>query len=233
MVLLTMVGLVVGLAWACTRPNRGWVRIVLVSLTIVMIGAGCARLGMTFGRMVAETHFYNGPRRSLSALFDELKTSIVSNDRQVAEARVDLLIDRWNRADFFKTPEGQNSISWTDILSDWDRLKEEGKQRSMVFANNDLEQIGPLTLHLPDEAMIVYVETNGRKISALDAATGNVLWSCDPYIDWNMRPYRFSKPIITSLKLSKRPGWLDVRYNSSQFGVLETKTGQGYMGGND
>ena len=100
-----------------------------------------------------------------------------------------------------------------------------------VFQNNDQEQISPISLRTAE--FLIYVETNGRKISAVDLSSGKILWTRDPYEDWKLKPYRFSKPVITSLKLAKKDGWIDIRFNSSQFGVIQISTGLGYHGGND
>lgn len=101
-----------------------------------------------------------------------------------------------------------------------------------IFRNNDNEEISPICLKY-DDATLLYVESNGRTVSAIDIASGKTIWTKDPFSNWKLKPYRFSKPVITSIKPETKPGWIEVRYNSSQFGSIEVATGNGHFAGND
>lgn len=100
----------------------------------------------------------------------------------------------------------------------------------MIFQNNDSEEIAPLSLKY-DDTILIYAETNGRKVSAIEVSSGRILWTVDPFIDWNLKSYRFSNPVITSIKKEKKPGWIYIGFNSSQFGVIQLSNGKGYQGG--
>jgi len=80
------------------------------------------------------------------------------------------------------------------------------------------------------------VESDGRHIAALKA--GSLLWLRNPFVDQNLCPYRTERPIIVRvlpvsgaregeiMKAWKREGpFVEIYFDTSQFGVVDTKTG--------
>ena len=85
-----------------------------------------------------------------------------------------------------------------------------------------------------------YVESDGRHVGAIDA-DGNLLWVRNPFEDQNLCPYRNARPVISSLAtteissevadvmeahgINPRHTFLEIRFDSSQFGVLDESNG--------
>ena len=119
-------------------------------------------------------------------------------------------------------------------------------EHGLLFDNYD-ETIEPITYKVPDLDVILYVESNGRRISAMDSQ-GKVLWSFDPYEKSAWKPYRMAKPVVRGLgrgeywedflrrnrQFVDDPGpFVSISYSSSQFGVLNVKTGKMFFLGRD
>jgi hypothetical protein len=91
-----------------------------------------------------------------------------------------------------------------------------------------------------------YVESDGRHLAAIDS-DGNLLWVRNPFEDQNLCPYRTARPVIRSLATTDiRPGmadvmlsrgmnpshqFLEIKFDSSQFGVLDETTGDFFFAG--
>lgn len=85
-----------------------------------------------------------------------------------------------------------------------------------------------------------YVESDGRHMAAMDP-DGNLLWVRNPFEDQNLCPYRNARPVISSLATTEissgmadvmqsrgmNPShkFLEIKFDSSQFGVLDETTG--------
>ena len=95
-----------------------------------------------------------------------------------------------------------------------------------VAHNNDEATIKPLTFVDTQSRVLYYVESDGRHVSAI-AADGKLLWHRNPFVDAKLQPYRFRKPIIVWIGLDESRGnSLAISFNSSQFGLLNAKTGE-------
>jgi hypothetical protein len=91
-----------------------------------------------------------------------------------------------------------------------------------------------------------YVESDGRHMAAMDP-DGNLLWVRNPFEDANLCPYRNARPIISSLATIEissgmadilqsrgmKPShkFLEIKFDSSQFGVLDETTGDFFFSG--
>lgn len=85
-----------------------------------------------------------------------------------------------------------------------------------------------------------YVESDGRHVAAIDKE-GNLLWVRNPFEDANLCPYRNARPSISSMaeieitagmvdslksrRANPNHQFLEVKFDSSQFGVLDEDTG--------
>ena len=92
--------------------------------------------------------------------------------------------------------------------------------------------------------ILLYVESDGRHLAAV-SPKGKILWVRDPFVDRNLCPYRTARPIIvyvgptgwsgdeTSIaKIFKVAGHLvEIRFDSSQFGVVDINSGKFFFAG--
>ena len=94
--------------------------------------------------------------------------------------------------------------------------------------------------------IVFYVQSDGRHVAAMDSA-GKLLWVRNPFEDANLCPYRNARPTISSILAMlttpavaasiKRQGanpehaFLEIHFNSSQFGMLDETTGDFFFGG--
>ena len=102
-----------------------------------------------------------------------------------------------------------------------------------VAHNNDDATIKPLTFIDPKSRVLYYVESDGRHVSAI-APDGKLLWHRNPFVDAKLQPYRFTKPVIIGIGLDEsRDNALSIGFNSSQFGLLDPKTGDFQFLGQD
>jgi hypothetical protein len=83
--------------------------------------------------------------------------------------------------------------------------------------------------------LIFYVESDGRHIAAI-AQDGKVIWHRDPFIEAKLPPYRkkqarivwIGKPQEWMVKAKAGNGngqFISISYDSTQFGVIDTKSG--------
>jgi hypothetical protein len=82
---------------------------------------------------------------------------------------------------------------------------------------------------------LLYLEGDGRHLAAI-SPTGRILWLRNPFVDAGLCPYRNERPIIVSIgpalgsgliaKLWKRKShFVEIHFDSSQFGVVDIKNG--------
>ena len=94
----------------------------------------------------------------------------------------------------------------------------------------------------PESGIIIYVESDGRHISAINP-DGKIFWSRDPFADAHLEFYRTRTPRINYVGKAwpqDEDHWakkgvkkvIGITYNSSQFGFLDLKTGDFTFGGN-
>lgn len=100
----------------------------------------------------------------------------------------------------------------------------------------------PVSYHDEGTNIVFHVESDGRHLAATRA--GAPLWVRDPFVDKNLCPYRNQRPIIVRfgpisgvreaeiVKAWKREGpFVEIFFDSSQFGVVDTKTGDFFFEG--
>jgi len=100
----------------------------------------------------------------------------------------------------------------------------------------DDHHVVPKVLRDAKTKIIYYLESDGRHVSAI-SPDGKLLWSRDPFVDKKLGPYRTPWPIICSFDFVDPAWWklhswlgpeddfIGVNFNSSQFGVINKKTG--------
>ncbi len=100
---------------------------------------------------------------------------------------------------------------------------------------------GPQVYKDPRSGALLYVETDGRHVSAI-SLDGKLLWSRDPFTDAHLSFYRTEKPQIVYIGPVKKFAQIDggkpnefvgVRFNSSQFGLLRISSGEFQLLGQD
>ncbi len=91
----------------------------------------------------------------------------------------------------------------------------------------------------PNDGVTYYVEGDGRHVVAI-SADGVVLWREDPFVQARLEPYRFERPQIVrigeaaSWMIEGRTGdFIGVEYNSTQFGIMDTGSGEFIFMGQD
>ncbi|MBI4851268.1 MAG: hypothetical protein HY819_05520 [Acidobacteria bacterium] len=105
----------------------------------------------------------------------------------------------------------------------------------------------PLTYKDKESGIILYVETNGRHISAINK-DGEVIWLRNPFEDANLKAYRVDYPQITYLgaaqkwmidsmivedPVNSKHTFVEIDFNSSQFGVINLTNGKFTFMGQD
>lgn len=106
---------------------------------------------------------------------------------------------------------------------------------------NDQQKMSPIILPVPDLNMILYVESDGRYVTAI-SSDGKILWHLDPHKEVGLPSYRVSKPMIRGLEIHDHSHegsewmnrfinidegpYISIGYTSSQFGLLRAKTGE-------
>jgi hypothetical protein len=91
-----------------------------------------------------------------------------------------------------------------------------------------------------------YVESDGRHVAAI-GPDGKLLWVRNPFEDQNLCPYRNARPVISELATTEissgmadvmqsrgmNPShkFLEIKFDSSQFGVLDETTGDFFFAG--
>jgi hypothetical protein len=115
------------------------------------------------------------------------------------------------------------------------------KAQGGTYVNAWREFRGPQAYKDIESGVTFYVESDGRHVAAL-SSIGTVLWNRDPFADGHLERYRVEKPRIvgidgTSESMIKRLGFsgrfISIRYDSTQFGVMDMKTGEFHFLGQD
>ncbi len=104
----------------------------------------------------------------------------------------------------------------------------------------------PVAFKDPRTQVTLYVESDGRHLAAIDEG-GQLLWIRDPFQDAGLCPYRTPRPVIYKLELAqfeeyqlgyvKALGFdmshvaVSLYFDSSQFGLIDEKTGDFYYMG--
>jgi hypothetical protein len=92
--------------------------------------------------------------------------------------------------------------------------------------------------------VLLYVESDGRHLAAV-SPKGELLWVRDPFVDQNLCPYRTSRPIIVYVGPTSWSGdetsiakhfkinshVVEIRFDSSQFGVVDLSNGKFFFAG--
>jgi hypothetical protein len=117
-----------------------------------------------------------------------------------------------------------------------------------ISGSNWIVYGGPVPISFPhtfietNSGISFLVESDGRHITA-SGQDGRIFWRTDPFADAHLEFYRTKNPQIIYIgKANKRTEeyWLKkdkrfigILYNSSQFGELDIKTGEFFLGGQD
>lgn len=117
-----------------------------------------------------------------------------------------------------------------------------GSQERPDYQLWDPSSAKPMAYKDPRTSIYFYVESDGRHVSAVDSS-GKLLWVRNPFEDAKLCPYRIGRPTIhyiaasdiSSAEIDKLRSvnsnvklgtmFLDLRFNSSQFGLLDEATG--------
>jgi hypothetical protein len=134
------------------------------------------------------------------------------------------------------TPQCMNYFYPSDFAADGTITK--SKRPKYVLWDPDSAK--PLTFKDARTGISFYVESDGRHLAAIDAA-GKLLWVRNPFEDAHVCPYRNPKPSIASLAVVEisphradkmRLGgmdpshmFLEIKFDSAQFGGLDEITG--------
>jgi hypothetical protein len=125
-----------------------------------------------------------------------------------------------------------------------DGTKSKLKRPKFVLWNADSPK--PLTFKDPRTSISFYVESDGRHLAAIDAA-GKLLWVRNPFEDAHLCPYGNPRPSISSISIVKisvqmaekmrvmgmdpSHEYLDVKFDSRMFGVVDETNGDFHMWG--
>jgi len=100
---------------------------------------------------------------------------------------------------------------------------------------------GPQVYKDPTSGTLLYVESDGRHVAAI-SRDGKLLWNRDPFKDAHLPFYRTEKPQIVYIwPASKFPQpagekperFVEISFNSSQFGLMRISNGEFYFSGQD
>jgi len=89
--------------------------------------------------------------------------------------------------------------------------------------------------------LVVYAETDGKHLSAIDFE-GRVLWTSSPFADAHLKPYRVSEPRIVHLYAplpwmlegaKGKRAFVALEFESTQFGVVDLMSGKFFSLGQD
>ena len=96
----------------------------------------------------------------------------------------------------------------------------------------------PRTFKDDRTGVLFYVESDGQHVTAINGG-GTILWHRDPFVDAGLKPYwRTAWPVIDSIgktsdkrvetmkERGKKGPFIELGYNSSQFGLLDVTTGE-------
>ncbi len=99
--------------------------------------------------------------------------------------------------------------------------------------------IGALSYRSAEDENIYYVEGDGRHVVAM-TCDGVLLWREDPFAQAELEPYRFDHPRIVWIGEAsqgpvddRRGDFIAISYDSTQFGLIDTATGEFIFQGQD
>ncbi len=106
----------------------------------------------------------------------------------------------------------------------------------------------PISFKDDRSSIMLYVESDGRHVAAIDSS-GKLLWVRNPFEESKECPYRTPRPIIRKLERVEVPkeiadiyknqnfnihhNFIQVTFDSSQFGLLDLETGDYFFEGQD
>jgi len=89
--------------------------------------------------------------------------------------------------------------------------------------------------------VVIYAESDGKHLSAIDLE-GRVLWTRSPFSDAHLKPYRVAEPRIVHVYAplpwmregaKKTDTFIALEFESTQFGVVDLKSGKFFSLGQD
>jgi hypothetical protein len=149
----------------------------------------------------------------------------------------------------FISPECKDMFYGPDFV-DMDahgKIVKKEKRTKPDYAPWDPARANPLSYKDPGTSITFYVESDGRHLAAMDSQ-GKLLWVRNPWEDAHaFCPYRTPRPVVASLRVAELTelGWsnlktiggnpehrfIAIKFDSSQFGVLDESTGDFFPGG--
>lgn len=109
------------------------------------------------------------------------------------------------------------------------------------FLSDGPSSITPIDFPVPCSDIVLHVDSDGRTVRAT-GKKGKILWVGDPFERGGLKPYRHRRPLIWKVSAPETPdgkgcrtGRLSValQYTSTQFGLLNARTGAFEFGGQD
>jgi hypothetical protein len=112
------------------------------------------------------------------------------------------------------------------------------QEQSIDRAGYPEVQYGAQAYKDPQSGIILYVESDARHVSAI-SRTGKLLWTRDPFTDAHLELYRTKHPQIAHIGPKPKAVWVkgdprdfvNLAFNSSQFGLLRITDGEFFFGG--
>jgi len=111
--------------------------------------------------------------------------------------------------------------------------------QSETYLDYTREFPGPQSYKDLKSNILFYVESDGRHVVAIDES-GKILWHRNPFVEAKLEPYRIDHPVIVYIgpaNISVLPGiekeYIGISFDSSQFGVINIKTGDFQFLGQD
>jgi hypothetical protein len=100
---------------------------------------------------------------------------------------------------------------------------------------------GPVAYVDKKLGIVVYAESDGKHLSAIDFE-GRVMWTRSPFSDAHLKPYRVAEPRIVHIYAPlpwmlegarKKDAFVALEFESTQFGVVDLKSGKFFSLGQD
>jgi hypothetical protein len=151
-----------------------------------------------------------------------------------------------NKEHWIRVPISPKCMNWyygPDFM-EADGTQTKSNRPKYVLWNSDSAK--PLTFRDPRTSISFYVESDGRHLAAIDAV-GELLWVRNPFEDAHLCPYRNPRPSISSISTVEislqraekmRAGgmdpsheYLEIKFDSSLFGVVDETNGDFQMWG--
>jgi len=107
------------------------------------------------------------------------------------------------------------------------------------IAQATLPYHGPVAYADKKLQIVFYAESEGRHLSAIDF-DGRVLWTRNPFVDAQLKPYRVAEPRIISIYpplpwmvADQKRSFIAIQFESTQVGVVDVKSGDFVLLGQD